>query len=191
MAQLAGAGAASEAGVVSWAGAGAAGFGAAAFFGALLFGAAFFAVVLAAFFAVFLAAFFAVFLAAFFGAAFLAFLADFFTAFFFDVFLADFFAIKSFFLAFLPFLFFFPLAIVVLLLPPISVHQAFQVSPSASLAVSSPAALHARSRPINPALAVNRPSPNREAQSCARREPMCRRQSASCIRCCPRQSCPA
>jgi hypothetical protein len=88
------------------------------------------------------------FLADFFGAAALAFLADFFAAFFatffadflaflagfFADFLADFFedffvAVSSFlfFLLFLPPFFFLPLAIVILLLPPINVHRAFQV----------------------------------------------------------------
>jgi hypothetical protein len=91
--------------------------GAATFFGALFFGVAFFAVVFAAFFAVFFAAFFgAAFLADFFAD----FLADFFEAFF-----ADFAITNFFFLSFLPFLLFFPLAIVILLLPPIRVHQAF------------------------------------------------------------------
>ncbi len=70
--------------------------------------------------AAFLAAFFAAFLADFFGAAFLAFFADFLTLRF-----ADFFAAIFFFLAFLAF-FFFALAIVVLLLPPIHVHQALK-----------------------------------------------------------------
>jgi hypothetical protein len=59
----------------------------------------------------------------------LAFFADFFEDFFedfladfFEDFFADFFfAVRSFFLVFLPFLFFFPLAIVILLLPPIKV----------------------------------------------------------------------
>ena len=109
------------------AGLGAAGLGAAG----LAAGAAFLAV-----------AFLAAFLADFFGAAF-DFLADFFADFFADFlaffadFLADFledflpdffFAIISFFLLFLllPF-FFLPLAIVVLLLPPINVYRAFQV----------------------------------------------------------------
>jgi hypothetical protein len=85
------------------------------------------------------------FLADFFGAAALDFLADLFAVFFADflAFLADlaadffedffadfFFAARSLvldFLAFLPFLFFLPLAIVILLLPPINVYRAFQV----------------------------------------------------------------
>ncbi|HEY5126247.1 MAG TPA: hypothetical protein VIJ35_02950 [Bradyrhizobium sp.] len=81
------------------------------------------------------------FLADFFGAAALAFLADFFADFlaFFTDFLADFladffadffFAVTALFLAFLAFLLFLlflPLAIVILLLPPINVYRAFQV----------------------------------------------------------------
>ena len=89
------------------------------------------------------AAFFfaAAFLADFFGAAAFDFLADFFADFlafftdfladFFEDFLADFFlAVTTLFLpflAFLLFLLFFPLAIVILLLPPINVYRAFQV----------------------------------------------------------------
>jgi hypothetical protein len=89
------------------------------------------------------AAFFfaAAFLADFFGAAAFDFLADFFADFlaFFTAFLADFFedffadfffAVTTLFLpflAFLLFLLFFPLAIVILLLPPINVYRAFQV----------------------------------------------------------------
>jgi hypothetical protein len=100
---------------------GATDLGAATFFGALFFGAAFFAVFFAAFFAVFFAAFFgAAFLADFFADFLAAFLADFFEALF-----ADFAITNFFFLSFLPFLLFFPLAIVILLLPPIRVHQAF------------------------------------------------------------------
>jgi hypothetical protein len=138
----AGAGSAAD-GAGVYAGAGAAGLGAAAFFGALFFGAALFgAALFGAALAVFGAAFFAVFFGAAFFADFLAdffadFLADFFTDFlaafladFFEALFADFFAISNFFfLSFLPFLFFFPLAIVILLLPPISVHQAFQALP--------------------------------------------------------------
>src|SRR5580692_1021914 len=77
------------------------------------------------------------FLADFFGAAALAFLADFFVdflafflAFFADFFADFFFAVRSFFLfflSFLPFLFFFPLAIMILLLPPIHVYRAFRI----------------------------------------------------------------
>jgi hypothetical protein len=76
------------------------------------------------------------FLADFFGAAALAFLADFladflaFFADFFEDFFADFFfAVRSFFLFFLSFLpfFFFPLAIIILLLPPIHVYRAFRI----------------------------------------------------------------
>ena len=84
-------------------------------------------------------AFLADFLADFFGAAALDFLADFFAdlAFFADLF-EDFFAdlflaiTELFlpFLAFLPAFFFLPLAIVILLLPPINVHQAFKSSAS-------------------------------------------------------------
>jgi hypothetical protein len=90
---------------------GAADLGAAGFF-ADFFGAAFLA-----FFADFFADFFAVFLAVFFADFFADFLADFF------------FAVTAFFLAFLPFAFFafLPLAIVVLLLPPIFIDHAFQV----------------------------------------------------------------
>jgi len=69
------------------------------------------------------------FLADFFGAAAFDFLADFFADFlaFFADFFEDFFAVIAFFfvLLFLPLFFFLPLAIVILLLPPISVHQAF------------------------------------------------------------------
>jgi hypothetical protein len=78
-----------------------------------------------------------VFLADFFGAAALAFLADLFADFlaffadFFEDFFADFFfAVRSFFLfffSFLPFLLFFPLAIMILLLPPIHVYRAFRI----------------------------------------------------------------
>jgi hypothetical protein len=142
------------------------------------------------------AAFFAglAFLADFFGAAALDFLADFFTDFlvdffaffadffaaFFDVFLADFFfAVTSFFLLFLFFLLFFPLAIVVLLLPLIHVHRAFKSS------------AFARGQSISSILAENRLSPNREAQSCEPQEPTYHRQSAPCTQYCPQQSCPA
>ena len=131
-AQLGPAGAGAGAGVGAASGAaglGAAGLGVAG----LAAGAAFFAV---AFLAAFLADFFGAaafdFLADFFAdflAAFLAFFADFFADFFED-FLPDFFfAIISFFLLFLllPLFFFLPLAIVILLLPPIKVYRAFQV----------------------------------------------------------------
>ena len=84
-------------------------------------------------------AFLADFLADFFGAAALDFLADFFAdlAFFPDLF-EDFFAVFFLaitelflpFFAFLPAFFFFPLAIVILLLPPINVHRAFKSSAS-------------------------------------------------------------
>jgi hypothetical protein len=73
----------------------------------------------------FLADLFAVFFADF-----LAFLADLAADFFEDFFADFFFAARSLvldFLAFLPFLFFLPLAIVILLLPPINVYRAFQV----------------------------------------------------------------
>jgi hypothetical protein len=115
-AQLGAAGAGSGAGSTI----GAAGFGAAAFFAGLFLATAFLATA---------------FLADFFGAAFLA---DFFTAFlaFFADFLADFFAdfffaattlfLPFLLLAFLPAFFFLPLAIVILLLPPINVHQRFK-----------------------------------------------------------------
>src|SRR6266436_2977359 len=115
-AQLGPAGAGAGAGVGAASGAaglGAAGLGVAG----LAAGAAFFAVA-------FLADFLADFLAAF-----LAFFADFFADFL-DDFLPDFFfAIISFFLLFLvlPLFFFLPLAIVILLLPPINVYRAFQV----------------------------------------------------------------
>ena len=88
-------------------------------------------------------AFLADFLADFFGAAALDFLADFFADLaFFAVFFADrfedffadfFFAVTVLFLpflAFLPAFFFLPLAIVILLLPPINVHRAFKSSAS-------------------------------------------------------------
>ena len=119
MAQL---GVVSGSGVGAGAGAGA-GLGAAAFFRGVLFFAAFLAAFFGAAFFAFLADFFAVFFADFFAD----FLADLFTDFladFFEAFLADFFfAITDFlaFLAFLLFLLFFPLAIVILLLPPIDV----------------------------------------------------------------------
>jgi hypothetical protein len=91
---------------------------------ALAFLADFFGAAAFAFFADFFADFLADFLADFF-ADFLAFFADFFEDFFADFF----FAVRTFlfFLAFLPFLFFLPLAIVILLLPPINVYRAFQV----------------------------------------------------------------
>jgi hypothetical protein len=119
----------SGAGVGAGAGAG---FGAAAFGAAAGLGAAFFlagAFLALAFLADFFGAadFFAVFLADFF-ADFLAFFDDF-LADFFEDFLADFFfAATNFlvFLAFLPF-FFLPLAIVILLLPPINVTRAFKI----------------------------------------------------------------
>ena len=131
----AGVGAASGTAAIGAAGLGARGLrgGLGAGVGAAATGAAFFA-------AAFLAP---AFLADFFGAAaldfladFFAFLADFFAFFtdflaaFFEDFFADFFlALTSFlfFFSFLPFLLFFPLAIVNLLLPPIIVYQAFQV----------------------------------------------------------------
>jgi hypothetical protein len=97
----------------------AAAFGAAAGLGAAFFAGAFLALA-------FLADFFADFFADF-----LAFFADF-LADFFEDFLADFFfAVTTFlvFLAFLPF-FFLPLAIVILLLPPINVYRAFKSSAS-------------------------------------------------------------
>jgi len=132
-AQLGAAGAGAGAGVGAAAGAaglGAAGLGVAGLGG----GAAFFAVAFlaAAFLAFFGAAafdFLAVFFLADFFADFLAFFAAFFADFLED-FLPDFFfAIISFFLLFLllPLFFFLPLAIVILLLPPINVYRAFQV----------------------------------------------------------------
>src|SRR5581483_5474912 len=160
------------------AGAGA-GFGAAGFFAALFFGAAFLAGAFAALLAVFLAAF----LADFFGALaaftdFLAFFADFFEAFF-DAFFA---ARTFFFLAFLPFLAFFPLAIMVLLI-------AADQCPSG--AVSSSLHLPRWLCSITSILAWDRPSPNRVAQWCGRQELTWRTLSASCSRYCPRRSCPA
>jgi hypothetical protein len=134
-AQLGAAGGGVGAGLGAGAGAGlgaaigAAGFGAGGFgAGGLAAGAAFF----------FAVAFLApAFLADFFGAAAFDFLADFFAdllaffADFFEDFFADFFlavtALFLAFLAFLLFLLFFPLAIVILLLPPINVYRAFQV----------------------------------------------------------------
>ena len=138
-AQLGAAGGGVGAGLGAGAGAGfgaaigAAGLGAGAL-GAGGFGAGAFAAGAAFFFA-------AAFLADFFGAAAFDFLADFFADFlaffadfladFFEDFLADFFfAVTTLFLpflAFLLFLLFFPLAIVILLLPPINVYRAFQV----------------------------------------------------------------
>ena len=170
------------------AGAAAAGLGAAGFAGAAFFADRFLALA---------------FLADFFGAAALDFLADFFADFLADflVFLADFFAdfladflpdflrlLRGFFLrrqklfallAFLPF-FFLPLAIVILLLPPIHVYRALQV-----------VRFLAPGQSINSTLAGDRLSPNREAQSCAPQELTYRRQSAPCIQYCPQQSCPA
>jgi hypothetical protein len=117
------------------AGLGAAGFAAAAgaaFLAGRFLALAFFADFLADFLTDFLADFFADFLAdlpAFF-ADFLAFFPAFFEAFFED-FLADFFfAISTFFFlafSFLPFLFFFPLAIVTLLLPPINLYRSLSI----------------------------------------------------------------
>jgi hypothetical protein len=133
-----GAGAAAGGAGLGAAGLGAAGLGAAGL-GAAALGAAGAAAGAACFFAerflalAFLADFFGAaaldFLAAFF-ADFLAFLADFFAAFFEDFFAVFFFAVTRLFLAFLaflPFLLFLPLAIVILLLPPIHVYRAFQV----------------------------------------------------------------
>ena len=136
------------------------------------------------------------FLADFFGAAldfladffadFLAFFADFLPAFL-DAFFADFFfAVRTFlfFLFFLPPFFFLPLAIVILLLPPINVYRAFQV-------VRLQRGPSIRSI-LGPSIqALDRLSPNREAQSCAPQELTCRRQSEPCIRYCPQQSRPA
>ena len=132
------------------------------------------------------------FLADFFGAAaldflaafadFLAFFADFLATFFEDFFEDFFFAVTRLFLAFLaflPFLLFLPLAIVILLLPLVHVYRAFRI-----------VRLRA-GQSINSILAGDHLSPNREAQSCGPQGPMCRRQSAPCIRYCPRQSCPA
>jgi hypothetical protein len=133
-------------------------------------------------------------LADFFGAAAFDFLADFFADFlaFFTDFLADFFedffadfffAVTTLFLpflAFLLFLLFFPLAIVILLLPPINVYRAFQV------VRIKRGANRFRSIPAGDPL-----SPNREAQSCAPQELTCRRQSEPCIQYCPQQSYPA
>jgi hypothetical protein len=121
-AQLGAACAVAGASLASW-GSGAAGLraGAAFFFAAAFLGLAF----LADFFGA--AAFD---LLADFFADFLAFFADFFADFFEDFFADFFFAVRSFFLFFLAFLppfFFLPLAIVILLLPPIKVCRAFQV----------------------------------------------------------------
>ena len=164
---VAGAGAAAGAAI------GAAGFAGAAFFGALFFAAAFFGAA-------------AFDLPADFFADFFAFFAD-----FFDDFLADFFAdfffaaTTFFFLAFFDF-FFLPLAIVVLLLPLIHIHQAFQVfrfSAGPQINLSS-------------ILAADRLSPSREALSCEPQGPTFHRpsvqsQSAPCIRYCRRRSRPA
>jgi hypothetical protein len=142
---------AGAAGVATCVGAGgaAAGFGAAGFRAGLgaagvaaAAGAAFLAgrFLALAFFADFLTDFLADFFADFladlpaFFADFLAFFPAFFEAFFedfFEVFLADFFfAISTFFFlafSFLPFLFFFPLAIVTLLLPPINLYRSLSI----------------------------------------------------------------
>jgi hypothetical protein len=122
VAQL-GAGAGSGAGVGSTAGA--AGL-AGAFFAGRFLALAFLAL---AFFAAFFGAAALAFLADFF-ADFLAFFADFLAVFFADFFADFFLAVTRLFLAFLAFLppfFFLPLAIVILLLPPINVYRAFQV----------------------------------------------------------------
>jgi hypothetical protein len=144
------------------------------------------------------------FLADFFGAAAFAFLADFFAdlpadffadflavfadflADFFEDFLADFFfAVTALFLAFLAFLLFLlfllflPLAIVILLLPPINVYRLFKSSVST------------RGQSISSTLAEDRLSPNREVQSCAPQELTYHRQSAPSIQYCPQQSYPA
>ena len=138
---------------------------------------------LAAFFADFLA-FFPAFLPAFFEAFFEDFLADFF------------FAVSTFFFlafSFLPFLFFFPLAIVTLLLPPINLYRSLSIGRfKRPLFVrgQSISAVSVQS-PNRSVLAGDRPSPNRAAQSCAPRELTCRRQSAPCIQYCPQQSHPA
>ena len=120
----AGAGAGAGA-AIGAAGLGAAGFGAAAlaagaafFFAALFLALAFLADLFGAAALDFLADFFA---------AFLAFFADFFADFFEDFFADFFFAVRTFFLLFLPLFFFLPLAIVILLLPPINVYRAIQV----------------------------------------------------------------
>jgi hypothetical protein len=125
------------------------------------------------------------FLADFF-ADFLAFFADFFAAFFEDFFADFFFAVTTFFLLFLLF-FFFALAIVILLLPPncrTIVTRAFEV-------VRLDAGPIDQFDPGPSTQALDRPSPNREARSCAPQELTYRRQSAPCIQYCPQQSCPA
>jgi hypothetical protein len=209
---------AGAAGVATCVGAGgaAAGFGAAGFRAGLgaagvaaAAGAAFLAgrFLALAFFADFLTDFLTDFFADFladlpaFFADFLAFFPAFFEAFFED-FLADFFfAISTFFFlafSFLPFLFFFPLAIVTLLLPPINLYRSLSIGrfkrplfvrgqSISAVSVQSPI----RSVVYRSVLAGDRPSPNRAAQSCAPRELTYRRQSAPCIQYCPQQSHPA
>ena len=128
--------------------------------------------------------FFAAFLAAFLADFFTAFLADFFADFFADfltAFLADFFfAARSFlaFFAFLPF-FFFAFSH---RRPPVALSRVYRAVQAVFLA----RACRVRSIP-----AAGRPSPNREAQSCAPQELTYRWQSAPCTRYCPQQSCPA
>jgi hypothetical protein len=164
------------------AGRGAAGLGArGAFFAGLFLAVAFLApAFLADFFGAaafdFLADFFADFFADL-----VALFADFFADFFDDFFAVFFFAVTALFLLlllFLPAFFFLPLAIMILLLPPIHVPGVSSRPPQA------------RGQCITSILAGDRLSPNREAQSCAPQELTYRRQSAPCIQCCPQQSCP-
>jgi hypothetical protein len=121
------------------------------------------------------------FLADFAFLAFFAFFADFFELFFADFFFAatELFLAFLAFLAFLLFLLFLALAIVILLLPPINVIGRSVVRHNA------------RGHSINPIVAGDRPSPNREAQSCAPQGLTCRWQSAPCIQYCLQQSYPA
>src|SRR5262249_13454023 len=114
----------------------------------------------------------------FFADFFAAFFADFLAAFFVAFFAVFFFAATAF-LAFLLF-FFFAFAIVILLLPA----EQWSIGPSV---------VHLRSRcqSASSTPAASRPSPNREAQSCARPALRRRWQSAPCSRYCPQQSCPA
>jgi hypothetical protein len=177
-----GAGAGLGAGAGFGAAIGAAGLGAAglaaAFFAGLFLALAF----LADFFGAAALDFALDFLADFF-ADFLAFFADFFAAFFEDFFADFFFAVTTFFLLFLLF-FFFALAIVILLLPPNHITRALQV-------VRLDAGPIDRFDLALSTQALDRPSPNREARSCAPQELTYRRQSAPCIQYCPQQSCPA
>ena len=82
----------------------------------------------------------------------------------------------------LAFFFFFAFAIVVLLLPP---------NNGRSGVFSRHLRTKAQLESVQSWPPADRPSPNREAQSCEQQELTCHWQSAPCSRYCPRQSCPA